>query len=147
MSVGLVLSSLCLVPGRLGQVGKWAQKASPAPGAKPGASAPLTSPSPLQPLLLGATPLSPGLNLTGTAPLPSRGQAAPPQGRARLLLSGTCSTVSSPALPLCVWWGRGLRVAAGPRVFHLHPSCRLRRRSTGPACPTIVPGRCSCRSC
>lgn len=56
--------------------------ASPAPRAKLGASAPLTSPSPLQPLLPGAMPLSPGLNLTGTAPLPSRGQAAPAQGRA-----------------------------------------------------------------
>lgn len=70
-----------------------------------------------------------------------------PRREPRLLLSGTCSAVSSPALPFCVWWGRDLRVVAGPRVSHLHPSCRLGRRTTEPACPTTVPGRCSCSSC
>lgn len=66
-----------------------------------------------------------------------------PRGGPRPLLSGT----RSPALRFCVWWGRDLRVVAGPRVSHVHSSCRLGRRTTGPACPTTVRGRCSCSSC
>ena len=148
VSVRLLLLSLCLVPGRLGEVGKWAQEASPGLGGKPGASAPLISASPLQPLLPGGH---------AAVPWPSTSQAPRrchpevtlllPRGEPRLLLSGTCSAVSSPSLSFCVWWGRDLQVVAGPRVSHLHPSCRLGCRTTGPACPTTVPGRCSCSSC
>ena len=69
VSVRLLLLSLCLVPGRLGELGKWAQEASPGLRGKPGASAPLISAGPLQPCSPGAMPLFPG-------PQPHRHRAA-----------------------------------------------------------------------
>lgn len=156
---GPILSSSWLVSDRLGAAGKVGiGRQAQGPGVKPRAS-PVTPTiakfaaalcplrghpcCPLEVLLPGAGSCC---HLEVTLFCPEE-RALPGGGPLSLVLSGTCGGVSSPALPFCVWWGRDLLVAAGPTVSHLHSSCRLGRRGSGPACPTTALGPHSCSSC